>query len=94
MPPVFHSDPHHPSLRTFVRDPSRVTHPPLWGMRAGLDLQRSARVATRSARTVDERRAAWLPYRLVDDLLRGHWAADARRAGDSAPPTTGRAHRA
>lgn len=94
MPPVFHSDPHHASLRTFVRDPAQVTHPPLWATRAGLDLRSSARVATRAARTAEERRAAWLPYRLVDALLRRHWAADGRRARAGALPTTGRAHRA
>ncbi|WP_147796581.1 hypothetical protein [Cellulomonas sp. Y8] len=94
MPPVFHDDPHHPSLRTFVRDPSRVTHPPLWTMRAGRDLQRSARVAARAARTADERRAAWQPYRLVDALLRRRWPAGGRGTRDWAMPTAGRARRA
>lgn len=94
MPPVFHDDPHHPPLRTVVRDPSRVTHPPLWAMRAGRDLQRSARIAARAARTADERRAAWLPYRLLDALLRRRRPAGGGEAHGRALPTAGRARRA
>ncbi|NHT19562.1 hypothetical protein, partial [Cellulomonas sp. IC4_254] len=76
MPPVFHSDPRHPSLRTFVRDPSVVARPPLSALPAGLELLRRAQVAARSARSAASRRAAWATYRRADALLHPHRATD------------------
>lgn len=93
MPPVFHSDPRHPSLRTFVRDPSVVARPPLGALPAGVELLRRARDAARSAQNGEERRAAWATYRWADDLLHQHRAAGTVRgacgwaAGGLLPPT-------
>jgi hypothetical protein len=90
MPPVFHDDPHHPSLRTFVRDPSLITGPPLWALPVGGELLRRAVEARRDAGSAEDALAAWVVHRRVLALLRDVRRGRCGRCGGRLP-TAGRA---
>ncbi|GIG37555.1 hypothetical protein Cpa01nite_29360 [Cellulomonas pakistanensis] len=84
MPPVFHDDPQHPSLRAFVRDESQVTRPPLWTLPVGRVLMSRAVEVHRCARSVDDLLAAWAAYRRLCAPVRR--AGPGRHAASGAPP--------
>jgi hypothetical protein len=83
MPPVFHSNPHHPALPAFVRDPDAVQVHPVWAVPTGRDLDRALRAARGDPAAVEDLLTLWVGAMLWRQDARDAWRylaeLDARR---------------